>query len=154
MVVRVLLRAGLIGTVSGGDIRLVAGDRLNPVRLAFVIELERSVHVSVVGQRQGGHSQLFGPLDQPFDLSRAVQKGIMGMDMQMGKRDEIGVGFLRRGGLRLGCLLILLLRRSGGLVRLFLFFFGVHSVFLFHLHFVGKELRVVTAGHKTSLSNF
>ena len=93
--VRVFHRAGLVGAAPRGDVRLVAGDRLDPLRFALQVELERAVHVPVVGQRQGGHSELFGPFDQAVDLSRAVQKRIVGMDVQMGEGDEFGVGLLR-----------------------------------------------------------
>ena len=63
-----------------------------PASLAVLIELERAVQVAVVGDRQGVHAQLFGPLDQPVDRAGAVEQAVVAMAMQMNKRRRRGRG--------------------------------------------------------------
>ena len=56
---------------------------LMPASLALLIELERPVQIAVIGERQGIHPQLFGPIDQLLDRAGAVEQAVMAVAMQM-----------------------------------------------------------------------
>ena len=70
---------------AGGHINLAANDGLDPRPLAGPVEVHRTVHHPVVGDGHGGLTQFLHPLHQLFDAAGAVQEGVFGMEMQMGK---------------------------------------------------------------------
>ena len=87
-VVAGLLRAAgvlLLKAAAGGDVGLVAHDRVDAHVLGRFVELQRPVQIAVVGQGQGVHAQLFGPLQQAGDFSGAVEQAVVAMAVQMGK---------------------------------------------------------------------
>ena len=57
-----------------------------PGRLGLAEELDGAVEVAVVGDRQGGHPQLLGPLDQVRDLARAVEQAVVAVAVQVDER--------------------------------------------------------------------
>ncbi len=59
---------------------------LMPASLAALIELERPVQIAVVGEGQGVHAQLLGPLQQAGDFAGTVQQAVVAMAVQMGER--------------------------------------------------------------------
>jgi hypothetical protein len=50
-------------------------------------KFHRPEHITVVGQRQMGHPQLFCPVRQPHHGNSGVRQGEVGMDVEM---DKIG----------------------------------------------------------------
>ena len=62
---------------------------LMPAALALLVELERPVQVAVVGERQGVHALLFGPLDQLGDRAGAVEQAVVAVAMQMNERPSL-----------------------------------------------------------------
>ena len=74
----VLVEAG-----AGGHIDLAADDGADALGGAGAVKGHRAVHDAVVRHRQGGLSQLFGPLCQILDAAGAVQQGVFRMHMQM-----------------------------------------------------------------------
>jgi hypothetical protein len=87
-----LLAAALLPAVPGGQVRLVADDRVDAALLALGVELDRPVQVAVVGDGAGGHAQLLGLLDQLGDAVEAVQQGVVGVQVEVG---ELAVGHRR-----------------------------------------------------------
>ena len=49
----------------------------------------------MIGERQRGHSQRLGTLEQVRDLARAVQKAVMAVTVEMDKRPAGHRGFTR-----------------------------------------------------------
>ena len=76
----------LVVAASGRDVGLDAEDRVDARVLGRFVELQRTVQIAVVGQGQGVHAQLFGPLQEAGDFAGAVQEAIVAMAMQMGER--------------------------------------------------------------------
>ena len=66
--------AGPLGSPARGDVRLQADDRQDAGRLGLAEQLDGAVEVAVVGQRQRGHPQRLGPLDQVRDLAGPVER--------------------------------------------------------------------------------
>ena len=70
--------------VAFGDIDFAPDDRLHGrVLLRELEELLHAVHVPVVRDREAGHSQFLGPIEQVVDGRLTVQDGILGMYVQM-----------------------------------------------------------------------
>ncbi len=70
---------------AGGHVGLQADDGLDAGIFAGVVKLDHAEHGAVVGDRQGGHVHFFGALDQLLDIAEAIQEGIFGMYVQVGK---------------------------------------------------------------------
>ena len=71
-------------------VRLAPDDRLHRRMLLRVLEeLLHSVHVPMVRDRQPGHPELLGAVEQVVDGRLAVQDGILGMYVQMVLRSWI-----------------------------------------------------------------
>ena len=70
--------------VADGDIDLAADDRLHPVGLACIFqELLDAVEVTVVGNRNGRHTELFGPFEKIFYGRLPIQNRVLGMDVKV-----------------------------------------------------------------------
>ena len=69
----------LVEAARRGDVGLDAHDRVDAQVLGRLVELQGPVQVAVVGQGQGVHAQLFGPLQQAGDLSGAVEQAVVAM---------------------------------------------------------------------------
>ena len=75
--------------VSYRDIYLTADDRLDiGVFLGEFVELLYSIHVAMVGDGQGRHSELLRTVEQILDRGLSVEDGILGMDMKMNKSHD------------------------------------------------------------------
>ena len=69
-----------------GHIHLAADDGLHVgVFLGVFEELLHPVHVAVVGDGQGRHAQLVGPVEKLSYGRKSVQDGVLGMDMKVHK---------------------------------------------------------------------
>jgi hypothetical protein len=67
------------------DINFASDDRLDAARRGFVIEIGRGKKISVVGNRDGGHSAAGGFVDEFADIAGPVQQREIGMQMEMDK---------------------------------------------------------------------
>ena len=78
----------LIGAAPIVDqVGLESDDRLDPVRLARLVVLDRAVHHAVVGEPERGHPQLRRPGGQAIDLAGAVEQRVLAVDVEV---DRLG----------------------------------------------------------------
>ena len=77
-VVTALLLGG-IGVVEGtvDHVHLVADDRLHGCAAAQLQQLDGAIHHPVVGEGEGGHAQLLGPLDHGRQLAGPIQEAVV-----------------------------------------------------------------------------
>jgi len=71
------------------DIQFAADDRLYAMLVSRIHEVHRAKNVAVVGHRHRGHAQFLHALAEFFDVTGAVQQGIVGVQVQV---DELGHG--------------------------------------------------------------
>ena len=83
----------LIAAIAGREVGFVAEDGIEPALFAFLIELDGSVEVAVVGDGQGVHAELFGLLHELGDSVEPVEHGVVRVQVQV---RELPVGH-RRG---------------------------------------------------------
>ena len=69
-----------------GKVKFAADQRLDPLGLGLVVELDRPVEIAVVRERHGTHPQFLGPFHEPVDPAAAVEQAVVSVDVQM---DEI-----------------------------------------------------------------
>ncbi len=77
----------LVETRASGYICFNTDDRLDAFFFADFVELDRAVHVAVVGEGDGSHVVFLGDFDHVVELGQSVQEGIVTMSMEM---DELG----------------------------------------------------------------
>ena len=70
----------------GGDVGLVADDRVDLRGLGGLVKLERPVQIAVVGDRQGVHAQLDRAVDKPVDRTRPVEEAVVAVAVKVGER--------------------------------------------------------------------
>jgi hypothetical protein len=58
--------------VAGSDIDLTAQDRLNAYLWGLIKKLHRTKHISMIRNRYGFHTKIFGLFQQLSDSDRAV----------------------------------------------------------------------------------
>ena len=68
---------------AGSDVGLHADDGLHALLEAAVVEFDRAQHVAVVGEGAGLHAQTGDAGRKIRDLARAVQEGIVAMDVEV-----------------------------------------------------------------------
>jgi hypothetical protein len=74
----------LLGAVRvGREVRLHADDRLDPRLAGLGVEPEGSVHVAVVGHRDGRHAQLGGAFEQRTEECGTVEHRVFGVHVQV-----------------------------------------------------------------------
>ena len=78
MRVALLLRAAVVG-----DVDLAADDRLDAVLFGLAVELDRAGERAVVGEPDGGHLELGGPLRERRDAAGAVENRVFGVDVEV-----------------------------------------------------------------------
>ena len=78
-----IVSVALVETASGGEVDLASDDRLDPLCLASVVELYRSVHYAVVGDRYRSMTCRLCRRRYFFYSARAVKHTVFGMQMQM-----------------------------------------------------------------------
>jgi hypothetical protein len=67
----------------GSDVHLAAQDRLDAALLGVVVEDHRREHVPVLGDRQRGHFETRRLIEQLVNAARAIEQGILGVQMKM-----------------------------------------------------------------------
>ena len=67
----------------GGRVGLHPDDRLDPRGLGHLVELVGAEDVAVVGHRDRRHPEVGGPLGQGVEPGRAVEHGVLGVDVQV-----------------------------------------------------------------------
>ena len=77
------VRGPLLEPAAGSDVDLAADDGLDARPFRRLVELHRAEHVPVVGERHCGLSELSGALHQIVDARGAVQKAVLGVQMQV-----------------------------------------------------------------------
>jgi hypothetical protein len=65
------------------EVDLAAEDGFDAGFVRRPVELDRPVHVAVVGQCEGGHLEFLGARDELVDLGRAIQEGVFGVGVQV-----------------------------------------------------------------------
>ncbi len=78
---------------AGRHIGFTADDGFDPVRLGFLIKLNRAKQVAMVGHGHGRHAEGFDLLYERFDLIGAVEKTELGVQMQMDEGSTHEGGF-------------------------------------------------------------
>jgi len=74
-------------------VRFASDDGLDADVLRFTIEVDRTEHVAMIGNRDGRLAKLFDLSNQRFDLIGAVEETELGMQMQVNERRGHGTGF-------------------------------------------------------------
>ena len=85
-----LVAHGAVEAAARRDVGFAADDRHEPVLARGVVELHRAEHDAVVGQRDAGRAFLRGAAAQRIDATRAVEKRVLAMDVQMDERTQVG----------------------------------------------------------------
>ena len=79
----VALELDRFGADVVAEVRLEAEDRLDPVLLARLVELDGAVHHAVVGEPEGGLAEGGGALREAVDVAGAVEQRVLGVDVQV-----------------------------------------------------------------------
>ena len=80
----VALDLALVHRAVVDEVGLEPDDRLDPVLLGGLHELDRAVHHAVVGQAEGGLVERRGARGERVDLARAVEQRVLGVDVEVG----------------------------------------------------------------------
>ena len=75
--------AVLCVAASRCHVGFTSDDRFDAGVLGLSVELDGSEHVAVIGHGHGRLSERFDLLDERIDLIRAVEKTVLGMEMEM-----------------------------------------------------------------------
>src|SRR6516164_3156985 len=79
--------AGLaLGPLAGGDVDLVANDRVETGRSALAVELDGAVEVAVIGDGQRVHAQRLDARNQLGDAAGAVEEAVVRVTVQVDER--------------------------------------------------------------------
>ena len=70
-------------TAAPRDVDFAADDGLHAARGGFVIEMLGGKQIAVVGDGHGGHAATSRLVNQFRDVAGAVEKAVVGMQMQM-----------------------------------------------------------------------
>ena len=68
------------------DVRLDPKNGLDSFRAGCRVEFERGVEISMVGDRDRGHSEFLHPLDEPLDPVSTIEQRVLAVEMKV---DEI-----------------------------------------------------------------
>ncbi len=74
-----------LGHAAGGNVHLGTDDGLYPLFLSCLVKLNGSIHSSMVGDRQGWHAKLLGPVNQMSHPSQAIEQGVFAMHVEVNK---------------------------------------------------------------------
>ena len=75
----------LVEPAARRDVDFAADDRLDAFVAGGFVEIDRAVEHAVVGDGERGEFQLVGLLQQPIQPARAIEQGILGVEMEMNK---------------------------------------------------------------------
>jgi hypothetical protein len=79
-------RRAAVPAAAGGDVGLVADDRVDAGVAALGVELEGPVEISVVSDGAGVHAQRLHLLNQIGDLGGPVEEAVVGVAVQVNER--------------------------------------------------------------------
>jgi hypothetical protein len=82
MVVVVTLRIGAMVFLLA-DVELTPENRTNPMLLRSVKKMDRAIDVAVIGDRDRFLSDASNMLNQLFDIARAIEQRVVGVQMQV-----------------------------------------------------------------------
>ena len=71
------------------DVQFAPDDRLHPMLVRRIDEMHGAEDVAVIGHGHRGHAEFLHALAELFDVTGAIEQGIVGMQMQV---DELGHG--------------------------------------------------------------
>ncbi len=71
------------------DVKFAADDGLHAMLVRRVDEMHRAENVAVIGHGDGGHAEFVHALAELFDVTGAIEQGIIGVQVQV---DELGHG--------------------------------------------------------------
>jgi hypothetical protein len=71
------------------DVKFASNNRFHALLVRRIHEVDRAKNVAVVGHGHGRHTQLAYMLAELFDVTSAIEQGIVSMQMQV---DELGHG--------------------------------------------------------------
>ena len=87
VVAGVLLVAGiLLKPAARGDVGLVADDRVELGGLGGLVELQGTVEIAVVGDRQGVHPEFDGTVHESVDRAGPVEQAVVAVAVEMDER--------------------------------------------------------------------
>jgi len=92
------LGAGLVSPRGPRYIEFAADYRIYLSLFAFLIEFEGAEHVAVVCYCQAGHTEVDGALDETANAGGAVEKGVIGVDVEVDERHAGSISRPGRGG--------------------------------------------------------
>ena len=72
-----------LGPVTRVEVDLAADDRLDAGLRRRLVEVDRAVHVAVVGDRQRGHLEVDGLLDERLHARGAVEQRVLGVGVEV-----------------------------------------------------------------------
>ena len=86
MVIGVAFRRGAM-VVLFADVQFAADDWLDSVLMGGIDEMHGAENVAVIGHRDCGHAEFLHALAELFDVTSAVQQGVVGVQVQV---NELG----------------------------------------------------------------
>jgi hypothetical protein len=72
-----------VPVAAGSNVHLASQNGLDPLRLRRKVELERTVQNPVIGERDRGHVELFGGVDEVVNPARAVEERVFTMYVEV-----------------------------------------------------------------------
>jgi hypothetical protein len=90
MVVGIAIGRGAVDVVivSFADVEFATDDGLYARLIGGIDEMHRAENVSMVGHGDRGHAEFLHAMAKLFDVARAIEHGVIGMEMQV---DELGL---------------------------------------------------------------
>jgi hypothetical protein len=76
-----VIQGRFIGQSARGDITFTSDYRFDTGFGGLLIELDGPEHSAVIGQRNGFHSEISGPLKQVVDTDSSIQKTVLGVNV-------------------------------------------------------------------------
>ena len=67
------------------DVKFAADDGFHVVLLCRINEVHRAKNIAMVGHGHGGHAHFFDTLAELFDITGAVEQGVVGVQVQVNK---------------------------------------------------------------------
>src|SRR3982751_594679 len=85
------------------NVQLASHDRLDAMLVCRIHEMHGAKNVAVIGHGHGGHAELLHALAQLFDVTSAIEQGIVGVQVQVNKLGHGSVASLTQGPLEERC---------------------------------------------------
>ena len=65
------------------DVQLASDDRFDPMLVGRIDEVHCAKDIAVIGHGHGGHAELFHSLAELFDVTGAIEQGIVSVQVQV-----------------------------------------------------------------------